>query len=974
MAAKSVRAALPDDPVVNTVQDPKAATPGPDATLSQIPPPADGNTAEYGPGQYADPMGTKSELGPPAVSGQRMKPAGAAPATGLPTAPGYRMLGVLGRGGMGVVYKAIQQKANRPVALKMILGGAHADQAAKLRFRVEAEAAARLSHPHIVQVYEVGETPEGFPFFSLEFVAGGNLAERLKQGPLRSGEAAVLVEALARAMQYAHEHGIVHRDLKPLNILLEGTRSQESGARSQGSGNDKKETIIKNPADKTLNRPELPASRSAASLPIDAKPLIPKISDFGLAKQLDAEDALTRTGAIMGSPSYMAPEQAFGQSKNVGPAADIYALGAILYECLTGRPPFKGASVADTLEQVRTMEPITIRTFAKEIPADLETICLHCLHKDPLRRYASAEALADDLRRFQEQKPISVRPVSNFERAWRWCRRNPGWAGMIAAMNLLVITIIGGLSYGIVTMAALNDAIVKERDQKDQERKKAENEEKKAKLAQKKAEDEEAKAKEQTALAKARLDDSIQAVGLFATDAKVFCDDALVPGDSRTKLYKVLVDQLEKQAAAQDAGPPSADALRNRAWMYQNIAGVYGSLGNSGKAEGYYLKGIKAADQWLKVEPENAHAQSHRAALLFSLATLWDSMGRRKEAQTRFTEALEVRRKLLDNPEVDQFTPGKSITNLADSLEAMKQFEESLALRERAHALYVERGLPTFVPLDNWAGTCLKVADLTADYAKKKALLTKADELCEKAIAQRPTSRMTLLRWAKVAKDLGELEYNHGKLAEKANKIDEARAHFDEAHKHFRTLATHSKTLATSFDLVEQMRNYSRSFYTLGLIDRERGRLDEARENFKTCLHIREQCLRDYKGHLFETSMKFDWLFALVAVGDHAQAYRAANELHVRNQRDSNNLYRLACIHALSIPAVAEARRPMPLTPEDKKLQETYRAKALDCLEESFAAGWRDFFHTRIDADLAPIRDDPRFKKILAKYVTLTSS
>jgi len=276
--------------------------------------------------------------------------------------PGYRMLGVLGRGGMGVVYKALQERANRLVALKMILAGAHADQQERLRFRVEAEAAAKLSHPNIVQLYEVGETPEGFPYFSLEFVNGGTLADRLKQTPLRPVEAAALVEALARAMQYAHDSGIVHRDLKPLNVLLQSVDGE----------------LRADLAERSTLKPRPDAKTGPQSAIRNLQSAIPKISDFGLAKQLDSEDGLTRTGAIMGSPAYMAPEQAFGQSKKVGPAADIYALGAILYECLTGRPPFKGATVADTLEQVRTMEPIMLRTYTKEIPADLESACTAC--------------------------------------------------------------------------------------------------------------------------------------------------------------------------------------------------------------------------------------------------------------------------------------------------------------------------------------------------------------------------------------------------------------------------------------------------------------------------------------------------------------------------------------------------------------------------------------------------------------------
>ncbi|HKB38354.1 MAG TPA: protein kinase, partial [Gemmataceae bacterium] len=264
---------------------------------------------------------------------------------------GYEILGELGRGGMGVVYKARQVKLGRVVALKMILAGGHAGAEDLTRFRTEAEALARLQHPNIVQIHEVGER-DGLPFFSLEFCGGGSLEKKLAGAPLQPKEAAALVETLARAMQAAHDGGIIHRDLKTANVLL-----AEDGT--------------------------------------------PKITDFGLAKRLDTPGA-TSTGVIMGTPSYMAPEQAAGKSKAVGPPADIYALGAMLYELLTGRPPFKAATDLDTLVQVVSDEPVPVRRLQPKVPRDLETICHKCLRKEPGQRYASAKALAEDLRRFQE--------------------------------------------------------------------------------------------------------------------------------------------------------------------------------------------------------------------------------------------------------------------------------------------------------------------------------------------------------------------------------------------------------------------------------------------------------------------------------------------------------------------------------------------------------------------------------------------
>jgi hypothetical protein len=254
-----------------------------------------------------------------------------------PPVPGYEILDELGRGGMGVVYRATHLALKRTVALKMVLAGGHASPQELARFRIEAEAVARLAHPNIVQVFEVGAR-DGLPYCALEFVDGGSLEARLKGGPLAPDEAARLVGLLARAMHLAHSRNIVHRDLKPANVLLS--------------------------ADGT-----------------------PKVSDFGLARQLDADGQQTVTGAVMGTPSYMAPEQASGRAHEAGPAADVYALGAVLYACLTGLPPFRGATPLEVLEQVRGLEPVSPRALRPGVPRDLETICLKCLRKEPEKRY-----------------------------------------------------------------------------------------------------------------------------------------------------------------------------------------------------------------------------------------------------------------------------------------------------------------------------------------------------------------------------------------------------------------------------------------------------------------------------------------------------------------------------------------------------------------------------------------------------------
>jgi WD40 repeat protein/predicted Ser/Thr protein kinase len=346
--------------------------------------------------------------------------------SGLPAIPGYEVLEELGRGGMGLVYKARELGLNRVVALKMILAGAHASPEARLRFKNEAEVVARLRHPNIVQVFGLGDH-EGRPYVELEYIEGGNLARALDGTPRPAAAAAEFVEVLARAVQAAHSRGIIHRDLKPAKVLLTSDRE-------------------------------------------------PKIADFGLAKAVDYGSDLTGTNVILGSPSYMAPEQAGGEARSSGPAADVCALGAMFYELLTGRPPFKAASVLATLEQVRTTEPVAPSRLQPGLPRDAETICLKCLRKDPAHRYLSALELADDLRRWLDGEPVVARPVGATGRIWRWCRRKPIPAALAAAVAALSLNILFGAPVLILQLRLQRDesrshlrkALEAERDAKKQ--------------------------------------------------------------------------------------------------------------------------------------------------------------------------------------------------------------------------------------------------------------------------------------------------------------------------------------------------------------------------------------------------------------------------------------------------------------------------------------------------------------------------
>jgi WD40 repeat protein len=337
------------------------------------------------------PAGTRTvaQTGDPTAEGPER------PAEPLPVVPGYEILALLGRGGMGVVYRARHLALNRVVALKMVSDGFAASEKRK-RFRHEAEALARLQHPNVVQIHDIGEH-DGRPFLALEYVTGGTLADRAAGAPQPPQWSAGIVEVLARAVHAAHQSGFVHRDLKPTNVLLtpDGT---------------------------------------------------PKVTDFGLARDLTADSDLTHTGVVLGTPSYMAPEQATGRAHRVGPAADVYALGAMLYELLTGRPPFRGETALETVQQVVSADPVAPRAWHPAVPRDLETVCLKCLQKRPGQRYPTAEALAEDLGRFRAGRPILARPVGSLERAWRWCLRNKAVATFAALAVLWVAVAVAALA------------------------------------------------------------------------------------------------------------------------------------------------------------------------------------------------------------------------------------------------------------------------------------------------------------------------------------------------------------------------------------------------------------------------------------------------------------------------------------------------------------------------------------------------
>jgi serine/threonine protein kinase len=350
----------------------------------------------------------------------------------LPQVPGYEVYGELGRGGMGVVYKARHLKLNRMVALKFILTGPDAPERHKERFRREAELVAHLRHPNIVQIYDVGEA-NGQVYLALEYADGGNLRDR-QRGPMEPRAAVQMMEPLARALQHAHRRGVIHRDVKPANVLL--TVGGDSISASSG-----------------LHLPDWEPPADVPVLADLAPPLwtcTPKLTDFGLARLLHTEPPPGEPNLAVGTPSYMAPEQATGAEP--GPAVDVWALGATLYELLTGRPPFKGGGPAETLRDVLMLDPAPPSQLRPSVPRDLDTICLKCLQKDPAQRYAGARELAQDLRSFLAGESIAARPAGGaIERLARWARKRPTLAAVFAGAVLLAVAgaaaVAGALIY-----------------------------------------------------------------------------------------------------------------------------------------------------------------------------------------------------------------------------------------------------------------------------------------------------------------------------------------------------------------------------------------------------------------------------------------------------------------------------------------------------------------------------------------------
>jgi tetratricopeptide (TPR) repeat protein len=654
---------------------------------------------------------------------------------------GYRVVGVLGTGGMGVVYLARQARPDRLVALKVIGGGPRADRGRLARFRAEAEVAARLTHPNIVSVFEAGEH-DGLPFLAMEYVAGGSLAQKLARGTLRPREAASLITSLARAVGYAHSHGIVHRDLKPSNILL-----------AVGSGR----WVVGSP-----EGTHLPSSLPTAHCPLPTS--APKVTDFGLAKLLDPDTLAdparrTETGALLGTPCYMAPEQAAGDS--VGPAADVYGLGAILYECITGRPPFTAATVLETIDQVRTHDPIPPDRLQPAVPRDLQTVCLKCLEKDPARRYASADDLADDLDRFLRGEPVKARPIGIAGRSWKWARRRPTVAALLALCVMSVVALAAVIAvYTVRLRQAASDSAASAAEARRQQSLAANNyrsaRDALRRMLRRLDDRRAADIPRLKELRQDQLEDALAfyegaLAGLDDPDPAVRLDAAIACAE-----FGTLQCLLGRTAPARENFGRAVAMLEQLPTEYRTrpdcrcavihcVNYLADLSGNAEMSEALFRKGLAEAEELVRADPSDPLRRTALAGEEHNLGSLFQLRGHRDRAEPHYLRAIEIRTALIDqNPQADGYRAdlAEDLLNLgliylqterrAMAAEAFGKAEGLLRPLREAHPADDRYALSLAGLYINWGNLLRFSGDLSGAMAKYNRAVELADGVLDR--------------------------------------------------------------------------------------------------------------------------------------------------------------------------------------------------------------------------------------------------
>lgn len=824
---------------------------------------------------------------------------------------GYQILGELGRGGMGVVYRAKQKKLDRIVAIKMVLAGAHAGPEQLERFYIEARAVAHLQHPNIVQIYEVGEQA-GLPYFSLEFVDGGSLDKKAARKPQPPREAAEMVQTLAGAMHSAHKHGVIHRDLKPANILL--TRD--------GS---------------------------------------PKITDFGLAKRLEGESSQTRSGAIMGTPSYMAPEQAKGDTHQIGPLVDVYALGAILYELLTGRPPFAGPSAMDTVMQVVRDEPVPPTRLQPKLPADIETICLKCLQKEPRKRYDSAELLAEDLRRFLAGEPILARPVSGPERLWRWCRRNPKMAALSASVLLLLVVVAVGSSAAAVKIAF-------ERDEKEKQRGAAVTAEGIAKTQKALAEErrEKAEAAEKRATEKEKIASEQRQLALdtlYNVVTKV--DEQL---RDRTEMHKLRLELIEDAMSGlrrvEESDSTRSLVDRSMGVGHQRMADIFQQMGRSEDALSEHKRALEIFDKLLEKDSLDHWARWDAALSSDKVGDLSRVLGgAATDVKGSYLKALQHREKLPADLNLEKLTAAdvqRSLVNsyaklgtismsAGDLPAAREYFGKTLAQSEELYAKnpnspQAKQALSGSYFILGRINFRLQEVDVARDYYDKSLALR------QELMVSDPLS-VGFRRLVAAGFDArGDLSLQLSKApAQAVESYENSRRIYAELH------ATNPKDADSQMGLAA-------AHYRLGTAKGLIGKPQEAAADYTESLKLREDLVtRDPKN----TAKLIGLIHVRARLGSHHESFQASEELRERVGTDPSALYNLVCGYSLCANAVRTGRPVGDMSAEERQAYDRYLSRAIETLRSAMDRGYNDVTALETDPDLESLRGSPDFESVI---------
>lgn len=829
----------------------------------------------------------------------------------------YRIEEILGRGGMGVVFRGEHLKLRREVAVKMILGVGTADDGAIERFETEARTIANLQHPNVVQLYEVGEK-DGSPYLVLEYVSGGTLVDQIKESPLDPKRAAMVLEPLARAIHLANEQGILHRDLKPANILISANGT-------------------------------------------------PKVTDFGLAKELvDSNQSDTKTGTVMGTPSFMSPEQAQGRIRDLTSATDQYSLGAVLYACVTGRPPFMSSSAVDTISQVVNKEPVPLRHLSASIPADLETICLKALEKDPAKRYANCQEFAEDLRRYSSGEPILARPISSVERLGRWCKRNPRIAipSALASVFFIAAAFISSWAWATTSSQAL--LIAQERDVAKEQRDEATRQKILAQEAQLQAERNEEQAEAQALLA-------LKNIQLILTDV----DQKLAtkPGMSEIRIGILeVVEQRWNELDVALAGGIEGEAIPTLNSVRGSLASAWNGLGKYEKSDAIYRKVYETAKERMRIKDGTNMSRANMAIVCQRWARVREAVtGDPADSKLLNDEAMDLLRDIMANPAprvedepggATSFLPAATLVQ-ALTTQANKQRETgqlkamTLTLSEITDvsaSILSEIAEPAdwFVELDE--GTANAVEKIftqyraMADTGRAVALCSygEADEaklLFETAVQDaRQSVKESPEDW-NCKEQLMMHCSNYGKSLLKLGEVDAGAATLAEAMQLAKSLHEQDASKAI------QKRNYSSSLYYLGVARTLQGSDDAALGLFERSRVIRTEQLANAD----TKSNKVNLMLNLARLGDVDKTAEMIDELSAEEAEDPD--LRLDLARACSqLAKVSEG---------DSKV--TWVDRACVALQRSLTEGLSDPFPVQREPDLIPLRGEARFDQIVAR-------